>query len=353
MSSQDCISDADLGRLLEGNITSQKRQSLQKHIELCPDCRNRWQRVSAGAQHVESLLSAATGKPPLARGCLSEDVLAGFINQTLGPEKRHAAEEHLAQCSHCREALADRFSDVYAKEGDTWWSEYVGRQVLSLIAKLPVGEVDKILETLKVTSIRPVRSQAVIKLPVLEPAESETRRLAAATGEGFSVQTLQQDEPPFEFELVQFGEQVRIIARPLEEDSPYKNCLARLQLFERESCRWSRVVLVDNGEGQCVIEPADTRELRLQQGRLAMKLEPLVTLDQLASAGSEAYMPILNRISKHTDPAVRRAAVEVIARLYGPQARSLIEPLANDDDETVRLAAKKALNQFPERSDKK
>lgn len=348
MNKQKCISDADLGRLWEGDVTPQEKQALQQHIELCLDCGTRWQRMSGGAQHAETLLLEAARKARTAGGCLSEDLIAGFIDQTLDPRKRRMAEEHLSQCPRCRDALADRFSEAYEREGDFWWSQYVGQQVLGLLAQLPEEEINYLVEDLNVAPTPLSQSEAVIKLPILEPAESEARRLAAATGEGFSVQTLRQDEPPFEFELVQFGEQVRITARILDEDSPYKECLARLGLFERDTCRWSRVILIDNGEGEYVLEPEDVRGLRLQRGHLALKLEPLVTLDQLASAGSEAYMPILSRLTKHEAPMIRRGTIEVIARICGPKAHSLIEPLADDEDEMVRLAAKKALNQLPE-----
>jgi len=279
--------------------------------------------------------------------CLSDDLLAGFIDETLGPEKRYTVEDHLAKCSLCREALAEKFTDAYTKEGDTWWSQYVAHQILGLFVQVP-DQIDHLLEALNVTTGSPVQSEAIIELPMLESAYSEARRLAAATGEAFFVQTLRQEKPAFEFELVQFGEQVRISARSLGDDSPYKNCLARLELFEGDLCRCSRIILIDKGEGECVLEPEEARGVRPQQENLAMKLVPIITLDQLASAGSDAYMPILGNLLRHEEPKIRCATVEVIARICGPQAQSLIKPLADDEDETVRQTVKKALNQFPQ-----
>lgn len=348
MNTQKCLSDADLGRLWEGDVTPQEKQALQQHMETCSDCKKRWQRLSAGAQHVESLLFEAVSKTQKAGGCLSEDTLTGFIDEALNQEDRQAAEEHLTQCSRCRDALAEKFSDAYEKEGDTWWSEYVADQIMRLLTRLSHEEIDQFLEALKVTPAASVRSETIIKLPVLEPAESEARRLAAATGEGFSVQTLHQEEPPFLFELVQFGEQVRITARPQQEDSPYENCLARLELYQEESCLWSQVILVDKGEGQYVLEPEDARRLRPQQQHLTIRLQPLVSLEQLASAGSDAFMPILSKLLKHKDPEIRYGAVEVVGRICGSEARSMIEPLAEDEDEKVRQAVKKFVGQLPE-----
>ena len=181
----------------------------------------------------------------------------------------------------------------------------------------------------------------------MEPAEGQDRRLAAATGEGASEQTLTQEEPPFIFELFQFGDQVEITARPQEKGSPYENCLARLELCEDGNCVWSQVILVDKGEGQCVLEPDDTRRLRPQQKHLPIRLQPLVSLEQLASAGSSAFMPILRKLLKHKDPEIRYGTVQVVGRICGTEARSMIEPLAEDGDEKVRLAVKKLVGQLP------
>lgn len=347
MNTQKCISDADFARLWEDDVTPQEKQALQQHIEICPDCRTRWQQMSAGAQHVETLLFETARKARMKGECSSDDLLAGFIDETLGPEKRYTVEDHLAKCSRCREALAEKFTDAYEKEGDTWWSQYVAHQILGLLVQVP-DRIDRFLEDLNVTVALPVQTEAIIKLPMLEPGHSEARCLAAATGEGYFVQTVRQDKPAFEFELVQFGEQVRISVRSLGDDSPYKNCLARLELFEGDLCRCSRIILIDKGEGECVLEPEEARGVRPQHENLAMKLVPIVTLDQLASAGSEAYMPILGKLLRHEEPKIRCATVEVIARICGPQAHSLIKPLADDEDETVRQAVKKALNQFPQ-----
>jgi HEAT repeat protein len=101
-----------------------------------------------------------------------------------------------------------------------------------------------------------------------------------------------------------------------------------------------------------VLEPKDACGLRPQQGNLTIKLTPIVTLKQLILAGDEAYVPILNKLLKHDEPKIRLAAVQVIARIYGPKARSLIEPLADDKDDMVRQAVKQNLNLFPESKDR-
>jgi len=92
-----------------------------------------------------------------------------------------------------------------------------------------------------------------------------------------------------------------------------------------------------------VLEPEETTALRPEEGHLRIQLEPLLTLEQLAAAGAEAYVPILKRLLDHDDAPIRRHAVEVLARLLGPEARSLVEPLQRDPDEAVREAVANAL----------
>jgi len=346
MSTRKCISDADIGRLLDDDVTSQEKQSLHEHIETCLLCRTRWQQVSTGAGQLDNLFALTVKKAQTPDKCLSENVLAGFVNQTLGKTERCKAEHHLAQCSCCRDRLASKFAESYEKEGNKWWSEYAASQMLGLLA-LAADQIDGLVEFLSIETSQSVHSTTIIKLPLLEPAQEQARRLAAATGEGFSVQTLRQQEPPFEFELAQFGEQLRITARPLQKDSPYDNCLARLKIFERDVCRWSEVILIDKGECKCVLEPEQTHNLRPEQVHLTLRLEPIVTLEQLVASGTQAYVPILKRLLKNKDPEIRSAAIKVAARIYGPEANSLIEPLIDDKDEMVRQVAKEALNRFP------
>jgi HEAT repeat protein len=87
--------------------------------------------------------------------------------------------------------------------------------------------------------------------------------------------------------------------------------------------------------------------LRLDQESLSLRVELVDTITKLAEAGAEAYVPILERLLRHEDPNIRRSAVTVTVRICGPQGRALVEPLANDKDESVRSAVKKAMDQFP------
>lgn len=182
------ISDADLSRLLEGDVSQEEQDALQEHLRSCPECTARWERISAGARYVESLLFEAVRRGRTSDSCLSEDLLVGFINQTLDSEKRSMVEQHLAQCARCRDALAEKFTEAYAKEGDKWWSEYVAHQLLSLLVLLPPEELYQMLSELGIPAptIAFVSEQS-IQLPVLSP---ESSRMSPVDGYGFAQQTI-------------------------------------------------------------------------------------------------------------------------------------------------------------------
>jgi len=347
MNKHNCISEADFARLCHGDITPDEKKAILQHVEVCAECRENWEQVSAGFQHVQSLLSQAANKARETLKCLSEDQVSQYAADTLDPHSRQIADRHLDNCSRCRDAVAVKYAEAYENEGGAWWNQYVEEQLLSLLSLLPQAELNEIINELETETSQSELTGQIIRLPILEPARGEAMRLAAATGKGLSTQTVHQDDPAFEIELVQFGEQLRMTIRSLAEDSSQKECLARVNFLEQDSCRLSMVVLIENGQGRCIVQPDEVRKLRLDQESLSLRVELIDTIAKLAESGSEAYIPILERLLRHEDPNIRRSAVAVTARVCGPQARSLIESLSNDKDDSVRSAVKKALDQFP------
>ena len=220
-----------------------------------------------------------------------------------------------------------------------------GLRILRLIAMAP-EEMDGVMTLVEPVQVQAAPSGQTITLPMLRPTQAGPLRLAAATGEGFTEQVLRQDEPPFEFQLVQFGMQLRITVRAFGEDSPHRDCLARLRLREGDDVGLSRGVLVEKGEGRCTLEPDEVRALQPERQELTVRLEPLVALSQLVALGEEAYVPILTRLLAHEQPEVRGSAVQVLVQLRGPAAIPLIRPLVEDEDEGVQAAARRVLSRF-------
>jgi len=273
--------------------------------------------------------------------------MARYLDDRLDGTEKQEVEDHLSQCSQCREQVrsADQLAEAYGREGQKWWSQYVGHQVMTLVAKVPeAAEQLKAAIHAPTPFVKP--SGTPVCLPLLEPSQRATQPLAADTGEGFSEQRIHQHQPPFEFHLVQVGDELHFSARTSNEDSPYENCLARLQLIEAGVTRLSRIILIEQGEGQCTIEPNEAATLRPGLEPLTIQLMPMLTLQQIEEAEAEAYRPILTKLLKHEDPPIRRYAAEVLVRIMGSSARPLVKPLAEDDDENVRKAVARALAQM-------
>jgi hypothetical protein len=278
--------------------------------------------------------------------CPSDEQLASFADHRLDADADRAVAEHLAVCPRCTDKVAEMFCEDYAREGEQWWSQYAGRQILSLLARLPESQIEELLE-LRQSPTAATSPPTIIKLPIFEPAGSAVRRLAAATGDGLSVQKLSQQAPAFDFELVQFGRQLRITAAATDEDPSYRNCLARLILAVSGKPLLSRIVLVEEGRCRCVLEPEELDRLASPQGPVTLRLEPLTAAESLVEAGEDAYIPILAKLLADEDPGIRCGAVQVLARIGTPKVRRLIEPLVQDGDPDVRAAAGKALRQWP------
>ena len=347
MNKHNCIPDADFARLCHGDITPDEKKAILEHVEVCAECRENWEQVSAGAQHMQRLMSEAGNKARAALKCLSEDQISQYVARTLDPHRKQIAERHMATCSRCRDAVAAKYVQAYDREGNAWWNRYVEEEILGLLSLLPQAELNEIIDELEKAPSQSDLAGQIIQLPILEPARGEAMRLAAATGKGFSTQTVRQDDPAFEIELVQFGEQLRISIRSLAEGPSQKECLARLNFLEQGHCRLSMVVLIEDGQGRCIVKPDEVRKLKLDKESLSLRVELVDTIAKLAEAGAEAYIPILEKLLRHEDPNIRRSAVAVTVRIRGPQARPLIEALSNDEDESVRSAVKKALDQLP------
>jgi len=276
--------------------------------------------------------------------CPSQETMLSYLGGSLEQVGVQAIDDHLLECRECREhvLLARTFGSTYSGQAEEWWTEYVGREMLHLLAEVP-EIIDEVRTASKAGPLPAVHSEAFADLPLLRSARTAAQRLAAATGEGFHQQVITQEQPPFDFMLQQFGNELRVGIRAHLADSSYGNCLARLEFLEGQACLYSRFVLIENGHGKCVLGSAETRSLRPGEGRLTVRLTPLETLQELSSAGEAACIPILERLIEQDDVRIRACAVQVLARIAGPWARPLLKRLEDDTDEDVRAAVRKAL----------
>jgi len=124
MTNQICLSDADLSRWLEGEVSAQQRQAFEQHVAACPSCRSRWQQVRAGAEPFERALQQAA-RIASASACPCDEVLNAFAERRLDVQARGVVTDHVADCPRCTEKLAETFCRDYDREGRQWWQQYV------------------------------------------------------------------------------------------------------------------------------------------------------------------------------------------------------------------------------------
>ncbi len=172
---RNCISDADLSRLWDGDVTPEERQVLQQHLDTCRNCRDRWEQMAAGAHDIDAVFGIPASS---SDRCLPLDVLAGYLDETLDPAEKTAVDSHLDRCKECREAIEriQQASRAFDFEGDAWWEKYSACQALQLAVHAP--EVARELAELATSSAPSASgSDNVIRLPVLESLEASSRRL--------------------------------------------------------------------------------------------------------------------------------------------------------------------------------
>jgi len=344
METQACLTDADLSRLWEDDLDADRRAALEQHLTTCPRCRARWDQLCEGARYAASAFRRAMAAPPGGE-CPSRETLRAYLDHTLGADEAQDVDAHLTACPECSDRVAE-ILEARGPEAEDAFRRYLARRLLDLLVAVP-EEADALAATLRSPPEAPTAATPDVRLPLAKPATGAALPLAAATGEGFSEQVLRQADPPFEIHLVQFGDQLRVTVRPLEAESPYRDCLARLVFLEGDTRRFARVVRVADGEGRCLLPPDQTHALRPEREHLAARLEPLVTLEDLAGTGPDAYLPILERLLRHQNPAIRRHTVEILSVVRGPAAGPIIQPLAEDPDDSVRAAVQKTLARFP------
>ncbi len=340
-----CISDDDFKRLLHDTVTGRQRGRLLEHLKHCPICQKRWKQIRDGMESSEIFLYSEDESISL---CPSEEIMLEYLDDTLDAEQRKTFEDHLKQCKNCKEhiELVRQAVQDFEQNGCEWWAQFIGEEVMFFAAQRP-----EIIETLRKVlefdnNIVISQTKQPIQLHVFRPRSIITECLVAGVGEGLEQQVMYQDEPRVKFQIVQFGHQVHIFANILDEQSSYKDCLAKVEILEGDVCKLSQIILIHEGKGKCVFSPSEVRAAQSETQYAYARLKPLVTLTQLASLESNAYKPFFIAMLENKEPVIRKHAIIVLMKLFGHEILEDIRPLINDQDEEVRVTAKKVIEIF-------
>ncbi|MCX6071999.1 MAG: HEAT repeat domain-containing protein [Chloroflexi bacterium] len=340
-----CLSDSDLFRLWNRDVGEKEQATFQGHLASCQACRQRWEEYSADAQLVAETLRKSRAPSSIPVGsCLSEEQVADYVSGVTKIEETQSIDRHLKSCQCCAGLVRSaRFFCWQAEHGELLQeSPLAAGKLLELVKR--AGPSEPLRQALRIAQPGPpVRFADPIRLACLVPKIDAAQRLAAATGEGLSEQVFRQDQPPFEVHLVQFGQELRATIRVGEAESPYADCLAEVRLVQDDRCVLSRIVLIQGGLGRCVIDPSSIEQARPESQAVQLVVQPLLTVGQLAAAGTAAFVPILEQLLGQDDVEIKQAALSMLVLIGGPQATALLKRACEDISPQVRAAAQEGL----------
>jgi anti-sigma factor RsiW len=93
-----------LSQLLDGELPPAETAAVRAHVDACTACPTRLGRLERALEGVREAASAprADALPADALpGCLSPEVVAGWVTRTLPAREARGAETHLERCSRC------------------------------------------------------------------------------------------------------------------------------------------------------------------------------------------------------------------------------------------------------------
>ena len=340
-----CLSDSDLVRLRNQDLSELELTAFQKHLSSCPTCSRRWEDYSKDADLVAETLRKPHPRSSVPVGpCLSDDQVAEYVSRVMAAKDTEAVERHLKGCRSCAaQVRSARFFCWEAEHGELIQESSAGPgKLLELVSR--AGPSGSMRQALQAGQPGPsVLFTEPIRLACLAPKVDAAQRLAAASGEGLSEQVFRRDQPPFEVHLVQFGQELHVTVQVGEAASPYADCLAELRLLQDDRCMLTRIVLVREGLGRCVINPSAIEQARPDRQAVKLSVHPLLTASQLASAGTPAFVPILEQLLDQDDVEIKQAALKMLALIGGPQATALLKRACGDASPPVRATAQEAL----------
>lgn len=340
MAKHECLSEANMNRLYDGDLSAGERSALEEHLKECSACRERWDEFVQGEELIMQELAPTEID---TSGCPGEDTLAAYADGLLPQEETTRVREHLEECPVCKQLV------LSVRLGTSLWYEHklepstenLAPGVLDILSRLP-DAADRVRRWLQAKQQLAVSFMEDVMLPCFEPRPLAAQRLAAETGEGFKRQRLEQPDSPFEVELAQFGREARIIIKAQADEPGLNHCLVELHLIEDDECRLKRSVLVKEGEGRCVLLPDEVEGLRPDAEPFKVEVQPVVTLGQLEDLMVEASVAILSDLVEYPDPFIRRLSVEVLGETGSSQAIPAVAEAKEDSDPEVRRAAGRA-----------
>ena len=345
-----CFTDSQFVQIWNRDATPEVLAGYQAHLDACNTCRQRWEEFSQKANWLSNRMAVnrQQSERKTAGPCPDPERLAEYTSGVLSATDAQAVEQHLQHCFMCASQVCDVLLDVWEEEHSSSNAEVrtTAASVLWLVSHMPQSPHWVRSLTSKAPR-RLMHFRENIQLPVMMPHAQRAQRLAAASGDGFSEQVIRQTDPPVTIHLTQFGQELRITVRVEPSVSAYTHCLAELKFLEGDLCRLTRVVLIEDGRGRCLIDPDSVLAALPQQQPFQVTLDPILTLEDLETAGTSAFIPILEKLVMQPQPEIRGIAIKLLGQTTDPVARALLQRLSQDPDSQLATWARQALQAKP------
>ncbi|MBI3796679.1 MAG: zf-HC2 domain-containing protein, partial [Deltaproteobacteria bacterium] len=108
----DCPDFSFLSQFFDQELEKQEADKIRQHLETCPECRAKGERLERMEATVRGVLSKSLSRlPPPApsQECLSPEIISGYIQRTLPAEDGARAEKHLQACDACLNEVIEAF----------------------------------------------------------------------------------------------------------------------------------------------------------------------------------------------------------------------------------------------------
>ena len=336
----DCLDEETIEALAAGTAEGRCKADALAHLRQCSRCRKTVRESLVLYRALGWLFASETRD-----GCPSGQELADYDEGGLAAPARDRIQHHLKSCVRCaadlhelktaREEILASQPAPESRQTTRGIHPAAAVQPVQALLQRAVREVFQLLGTIEIACFAPRTPQLAV--------------LRAATGSGFQSQTLTTGpDAPFELEMAQFGEEVRVTLRVRPGKPAYTDALVRLVFVEGETPKFSKIIAVAKGKGACVFNAEEVAVCRPQQQALAASVEILDVGRMLQSALEGGTIESLASLLADPDPAVRRALVGLLAWTGQPGAVDLIAPLHNDPNPSVRKAAAAAMKRLTE-----
>ncbi|PCJ65833.1 MAG: hypothetical protein COA73_01780 [Candidatus Hydrogenedentota bacterium] len=107
---RECFTDFAIQEYVMGRLDSEIRSEVEVHFNRCKECASCHNQYELEREFISKLLNTPSETSPGL--CVSDEMLAQFLDNSLNDTDRTKCESHLAGCSTCQQELLEMYDEV-------------------------------------------------------------------------------------------------------------------------------------------------------------------------------------------------------------------------------------------------